>query len=194
MQEIKSAIKILNRIANNLGYVYCAMGFKYLQKHGYVYQKDNVFRMTTQGEIWLNEQNRNPLIITNDRKFKDEAMTGLCEEKSKASGFTVSAQSSMDNAVLSTAKTHIEHKTPEDMMMEQDYIAKRKRSLADRLNLSMSECEKMVKEGRIKICKQCGKPGIFDRKKDGWQMRCRDCMKIYRQRRRANSKAIRGNR
>ena len=125
--------------------------------------------------------------------FKDEALTGMRQERSDNSGFMVSVQSDMERAVLSTVSGRIERgKNPEEIAAAMQDRRRAIEYIRQSLGLSKALYKEMMKEGRIRVCNGIdGKHiGIFDRKGNRYQHLCRDCFKEYRKGR----DSVRGNR
>jgi len=109
-------------------------------------------------------------------KFREEALSGMKCSVSGKSNFVVSSKSNIKSAVLSTVGAPHTSRTPEDMIIEQDLIIKGRTKIAAFLKLSIEDCEILMKNGQIKMCKYCGKIGVFSKHKNGTQHMCRKCI------------------
>ena len=114
------------------------------------------------------------------RAWKDEALTGIREVQGKAGPVTV--HSSITSAVLSTCQaTRTPGRTPEDVFGELEGGRVVREQLQRRLGLSDEEFVKAWDAGAIRVCKKCGRWGLFHRRgKTGWQHQCTGCRKERR--------------
>lgn len=112
-------------------------------------------------------------------RFKDEVLTGIIERFCAASGYMVSEPSKVLNAVLPKNKKPT-YSSRENVRLEPSRSNREiKYKLMRELSLSSERYEEYLAEGRIRLCTGGGKRhvGIFDRRGEGWQYKCRECRK-----------------
>jgi hypothetical protein len=152
----------------------------WLQKRRYVGGR-SLFFLTDSGIEFVEGMSVNPSSSSaaSERKFKTEALLGLSESKSRASGYMVSEQSRLTTAVIPGAHKPMTATTPEDIMAEMQYSMHVRAALSRRFKISTEEVEEYFMTGRIQYCKSCGAFEYFDRKGARWHSVCRKCRKRF---------------
>lgn len=113
-----------------------------------------------------------------ESRYKDEALTGMCERRSKVSGYMVSEKSELTAAVIPTVKKPHTSVTPEDIIDEQRRFLGFKERIARQLNCTLEEIEHYSKTGRLRYCSSCESWKLFNRKgPTRWQPHCKECLK-----------------
>lgn len=158
-----------------------AEGMLWLRDQGYVTRTTSGMIFTTKEGVEYIEGLKENVFFepgSSALKFNDEALTGVVEVKSAASGFMVSERSKMTTAAVPGPSKHCSKADPESMIIELDEIAKAKSRTAARLKITVDELEGMIVTGRVKLCKKCGVVGIFNKNGENkWRPGCRTCEK-----------------
>lgn len=161
-------------------------------KNQYIYRDKGKFFLTVPGREYLETSRQQKRTSGSFRRWKEEALTGIVERKSKRCNNVITHKSTMDKAVLSTTSNEgLKTDNLETIYCQIDDAVSLKKKLSNKFNLSPEKVDKYFREGRFRVCSG-GEPhiGIFDRKNrptgKGWQHLCRECMKKNRQR--ANEK------
>jgi predicted transcriptional regulator len=150
----------------------------------FVYRHKGEFHLSEPGEDYLEKMGLYSEKIRSLKRWKDEALTGMIETRSRLTHRMVSAPSKLDKAVLSTATMEApEGVRPDNILIEMENLRIERLVLCKQLEITMEEYKKLLQDGRIRICKGAGLEhvGIFDKKGLGrWHEVCRVCRKQKR--------------
>ena len=117
---------------------------------------------------------------TSTAKHKEEALLGLVEKRSRASGYLVSEKSKMTKAILPTYSEPRETKTPEDFFIEQDREKKGRERIAKSIGITVKQLEDAYEKGLVAICPGCEKIELFHSHGKYRQDKCIKCKKKRR--------------
>lgn len=156
----------------------------WLHRKNFIYRHKGQYHLTEPGEEYLQSMGLYTEKIKSLKKWKDEALTGMTECKSRLTHNLVSAPSAIDRAVLSTSTIDgPEGIRPDDMLIELESLRIQRLKLCRELNISLAEYKSLLQEGRIRVCRGGATEhiGIFDKhSRDGFQHICRVCWKKRR--------------
>jgi len=155
----------------------------WLLKKQLIFHHKGSYHITTVGVEFLERVGLFSRRPQNPSKWKDEALTGVREKTSQASGHVVSEQSKIDRAVLSTSTMDADEGIrPDKVLAEIQNLERCRSSVCRQLGIDSDEYRSLLKEGRLRIC-QNGHPhiGVFDRNgPNRWKSICRRCRKEKR--------------
>ncbi|MCK5610747.1 hypothetical protein KAR91_53230 [Candidatus Pacearchaeota archaeon] len=145
----------------------------------FVFKNGQAYGITQQGRDYVEGLSLNSAFSTaaGTAKYKEEALSGIVERKSKKTGFMVSEKSKLTRAVLFSHAKHHSSKSPEDFILEQDAIKKARVKIAKQIGITVEELEKAVEEERVKVCKGCGEIEIHHKNLKGLRSKCVKCSK-----------------
>jgi len=124
------------------------------------------------------EHNVSMVTAASEFKFKNEALSGLTEMRSRKTGLMVSERSELTAAVLPEAHKPTTNTTPEDLILRKQRELEAKQKLAGRLKITTQELECHIASGRLRFCKGCESLQLFDSNGKGtWRSKCRKCRK-----------------
>lgn len=156
----------------------------WLHKKNFIYRHKGEYHVSELGEEYIDQMGLYSDKPRSLKKWKDEALTGMIEERSRVTKMMVSGTSKIDRAVLSTSTIEgPEGVRQDDMLIEMERIRIERLVLCKQLNVSMTEYKKLLEDGRIRICNNGGSEhvGIFDKKGIGrWHPICRICRRQSR--------------
>ena len=161
-----------------------SMAVWWLLKRGYVYKNGGDERgnitvcVTGKGREHYASLCANSAVTESAAAFRDEALSGLTTESGPCG--VRSRQSEIERAVLPSPSPPGPRKTPESIMQDNERDAAARRKLLADLGCSEAELVRYGDEGRIRVCKECGEVGIFDRDRGSWKPMCRKCRKDRR--------------
>jgi hypothetical protein len=139
------------------------------------------FFLTDTGLEFVDGLKRNVSIThsaATERKFKDEALTGVVEVKHRRYGWLISERSEIDSAAVTGASPPHTTETPESMFIRAHREFELKKKTAERLGVDINTLTDLASIGRIQLCNSCNSIELFDRKgPDRWQPICRKCRK-----------------
>lgn len=157
-----------------------------LQKR-YIYKHKGRYHVTELGDEYIDQVGFFSEKPKSLKRWKEEALTGLVERKSRSSKQYISKQSTMERAVLSTrSKDAPEGLRPDQAIINFENVLHLRKEVCRELGITMADYIRFNAEGRIRVCRHRGEHiGIFDRHSPGrWQHICRTCRKKIRQARR----------
>jgi hypothetical protein len=149
----------------------------WLKTRKYVWKPRGAYQLTDTGLEFLSGLRENPVTdaAKDAYRWKMEALTGITNSGKR---------SEIKSAVLPTGKMPHETRTPEDIIMDKHQAMKSRENLARYLGVDLDTLKKHIRDGRLRHCKHCDSPGIFDKSmKNGrlyWRSMCRKCRKKRR--------------
>lgn len=151
--------------------VHCLIDKEYLIKANGAYIITKQGREYTEG-LKINSSFNTASSIA---QHKEEALSGIVEKRSSASGFIVSEQSKLTKAVLPGAQKRVKRDVEQFALETSDKRKKLHRDLAKKLKLSEEELDTKIKEGLVGICKYCGEVEVFHKDGKYRTSKCRVC-------------------
>lgn len=155
----------------------------WLLKKQFVYHHRKAYHITSVGVEFLERAGMLSKRTRNPTTWKAEALTGMTEKTSRASGHTVSEQSKIDRAVLSTRTVEgDEGLRPDKQLQELQSLDRARSSVCTTLSITPEQYQQFLREGRLRICSNGpAHIGIFDRHSENrWQHICRRCRRDKR--------------
>lgn len=146
---------------------------------GLVYRHKGEWAISTAGADYCEQAIKRIGRTESRSKWATEALTGIREYKSRASGFLVTCESLIERGVLSKAPHYADPSPgPEEICARAQAIAEMERYLRESLGLTQEQYAQYMGDGRIRVCRR-GSPhiGVFDKKGKGWQHLCRKCFR-----------------
>ena len=136
------------------------------------------YYVTGDGRAYQDAARRKPYIGRDVSRWMDEALTGINEDGNPTK---------IENAAIPGKESHyMRPADPESLVGSRQVAMRARRKMANDLGVGMREFERRWLEGSIKMCPGIDgeepHPGIFHKKGDGWQDRCRVCRKMKRDR------------
>lgn len=158
---------------------------EWLSKREYIRRYGGGFIATVEGrEYYRGAQLKPDIGISADvPAWKDEALTGIIETTSEVSGYRVSRESNITNALLPKNKRNRENRDPEQVLTYKQWEAKANKIIAKRLGITVAKLKRFLKQGRVKVCKGIGQGehfGRFNRNGKGLRNLCAKCEKEQR--------------
>ena len=151
----------------------------WLHKKNFIYRHKGEYHLTDPGEEYLERMGLYSEKVRSLKRWKLEALTGMTEVRSRVTQKMVSEPSRIDRAVLSTSTIDgPEGVRADDMLMAMEALRIERLALCKQLGVRLHEYEKLLQDGRIRLCKNGGAEhvGIFDKKGLGrWDSMCRIC-------------------
>ncbi len=102
--------------------------------------------------------NASPAVL----KFKDEALSGLVTRRSSNTGQSITKQSTVDRAAIPSCGKHFQDdRTAEVILIEIEERNHQRRQIAGRLKITLDMLDELHADGKVQVCQECGKIGIF---------------------------------
>lgn len=156
----------------------------WLSKKNFIYRHKGVFHVSELGDEYIGRMGLYSEKPRSLKKWKEEALTGMIQERSKVTKMMVSEPSKISRAVLSTSTIEgPEGVKPDDMLIAMERTKLERMALCKELDISMEDYKKFLREGRIRTCSAGGSEhvGIFNKNGSGyWRSVCRNCRRKSR--------------
>ena len=149
----------------------------WLRERSYITTHKGEYLVTEDGRGFYDAAKRNPdgmVNIADLYKWKQEVLTGMVEQRSRKSKFTVTEKSEIDRAALPTTQPEIERgASPEDIMSDYESRRRQLNSIARSLKLTPEQLVAEWNEDRVRVCTTGGQHhfGVFDK----GETVCRKC-------------------
>lgn len=170
--------RIISRVTNR-PFERVQKALQWLGKQDLITTHRGEYLVTDQGVNYYEAAKRNPHGMVKGAdvfRWKEEALTGLIQNRSKKSKLMISGRSEITNGVLPTTKPEPERvTTPEDILCDYQSRQKQLKKIARDLGITTEQVIEYWNSDRIRICGGGGDHhlGLFDT----GQAVCKRCLK-----------------